>query len=134
MLDTTSIGTISEGVLLGALLKAGYQVLVPFGEHSEYDLVIHKDRRFFPIQCKTGRIQLGSMRFKTYTVVKKLGGGYTRRSYASSVAFYGVYCPDNGQCYLIPAHDTPTSEMSLRLEAPKNNQQKKVRWAREYQL
>src|SRR5271157_1468666 len=29
--DTTSLGITSEGILLGALLKAGYQVLLPFG-------------------------------------------------------------------------------------------------------
>ena len=134
MKDTTSIGTASVGMLLGALLKSGYKVLVPFGEHKEYDLVLEKNGEFQSVQCKTGEIISEVVKFRTYTVVKKLGGGYTRRSYNNTVDYYGVYCPGNEQCYLVPARGTPTSMMNLRLFPPKNSQQKKIRWAKDYLL
>jgi len=134
MKDTTSIGTTSVGIILGALLKAGYRVLVPFGEHPEYDLVVERRGKFQSIQCKTGELKAGAVRFRPYTVVKKRGGGYTRRSYGMTVDFYGVFCPQLGQCFLIPTKDTPSRGMSLRIEPTRNSQTKGVRWAHEFRL
>ena len=39
MTDTKTAGEITEAVVLAEFLKAGFPVLVPFGDNLRYDLV-----------------------------------------------------------------------------------------------
>src|SRR5258708_24323029 len=49
-----SIGEYSEVVIAERLLKAGYNVLTPYGDSLRYDLVIEDaDGKFWRVQCKT---------------------------------------------------------------------------------
>ena len=46
-----------------------------------------------------------------------------------------VYCADVNCCYLVPIEDVNTPRVcTLRVTPAKNNQQKKVRWAKNYVL
>jgi hypothetical protein len=51
--NTKMAGNASEAVVMAEFLKAGFPVLIPFGENSRYDLVVEADGRFLPVQCKT---------------------------------------------------------------------------------
>ncbi|MBA2462518.1 MAG: hypothetical protein H0V45_12245 [Actinobacteria bacterium] len=46
-----------------ALRQVGYALLVPFGENTRYDLVIDDGVRLARVQCKTGRLREGAIRF-----------------------------------------------------------------------
>jgi len=41
-------------MVLAALVRRGFHVLIPFGEGQPYDLVIDLEPAFMRVQCKTG--------------------------------------------------------------------------------
>ena len=51
-----------------ALVDAGYAVSVPFGENTRCDVVIDEGWRLARVQCKTGRLRQGAVRFKVCSV------------------------------------------------------------------
>jgi hypothetical protein len=53
MVNTKAIGEVSEAVILAEFLKAGFPVLLPFGDNQRYDMVIEVSGRFLRVQCKT---------------------------------------------------------------------------------
>lgn len=54
--------------------------------------------------------------------------------YREDVDFFGVYCHDRGEVYLVPVMDVPLRGAHLRLEPARNGQQSGVRWASQYLL
>src|SRR5262249_30713483 len=53
MPNTKSIGEVSEAIILAEFLKAGFPVLLPFGDNQRYDMVVEVGGRFLRVQCKT---------------------------------------------------------------------------------
>ena len=53
MVNTKAIGEVSEAAILAEFLKAGFPVLLPFGDNQRYDMVIEVSGRFLRVQCKT---------------------------------------------------------------------------------
>jgi len=131
---TTVKGNITEGAVLSALMRTGRVVLVPFGLQADYDIVFEEAGTFYKVQCKTGQMVDGAITFNLCTVKVKKGGGYENCPYGDKVDFFGVYCPVNGKCYLVPAQDVGRRQGCLRLEMPKNKQVKGVRWADAYEM
>ena len=127
------IGDISQSMIMAALLRNGYRVLMPFGDNFRYDVVTEADGVFCRVQCKTGRISAGSVRFPVASSQYHRGG--KREDYRGQIDAFGVFCPDNNKCYLIPISDLPlTRQAHLRLTPARNSQVKGVRWAQEYEL
>ena len=56
MVDTKAIGDVSEAMILTEFLKAGFPVLVPFGDNRRYDLVVEVGGHFLRVQCKTASL------------------------------------------------------------------------------
>jgi hypothetical protein len=135
MRSTSKVGEISTAQVLAALVRSGKSVLLPFGDHKRYDLVIEEqDGCFYRVQCKTGRIYRGSLWFATCSVDSRSGRGTIRRSYRGEITYFGVYCPGNNKAYLVPVDEVPVGEAVLRLSLPKNNQKSKIRWASQYEI
>jgi len=127
------VGQRTEGAILSALIRRGYAVLVPFGVDQRYDLVLDCDGRFLRAQRKTGRLRDGVVQFSAQSIQSNTRR--TRiRSYAGEVDLFIVYCPDNECVYVIPAEDVPNSCMYLRIDPSRNQQSKRVRWAKDYEL
>ena len=59
---------------------------------------------------------------------------YGSRPYHGQIDYFAVYCPETGGVYLIPVDHAGVSQMSLRLVPTKNNQEKNVRWAKDYEI
>jgi hypothetical protein len=129
MKNTSKIGNTTVAKLLGALAASDKVVLMPFGEGLRYDLVLDEAGTFIRVQCKTGKLKGGCVTFKNYSVT-----GSGSRRYGSSVDAYGVYCPQNGKCYYVPAADCAGFETSLRVEPAKNGMRKNIRHAGKYEL
>jgi PD-(D/E)XK endonuclease len=59
-----------------ALHDVGFAVLLPFGENTRYDLVVDDGAELRRVQCKTGRLYKGAIRFlpavRTYTIETRL--------------------------------------------------------------
>lgn len=131
MSDTKRIGNISETQVLAALIKSGIPCLLPFGDNERYDIVIESANGFKRIQVKTGRISKSSIEFPTGTCSRYREG---RRGYHGEVDYFGVYCPDNGKCYLVPIEECGISSKTLRLEKSLNGQSKNINYAVDYEL
>lgn len=127
------VGQRTEGAILSALIRRGYSVLVPFGVNQRYDLVLDCDDRLLRAQCKTGRFRDGVVQFSAQSIQSNTRRTRSR-SYTGEVDLFIVYCPDNDRVYVIPVEDVPSSCMYLRIDPPRNQQCKRVRWAKDYEL
>lgn len=127
------VGLRTEGAILSELVRRGYCVLMPFGVNQRYDLVVDCGGRLLKAQCKTGRLRDGVVQFSSQSVQSNTRRTRTR-SYAGEVDLFIVYCPDNESVYVIPAEEVPNCGMYLRVDPPRNRQNKRVRWAKEYEL
>lgn len=136
MTHPKAIGDRSTLAVMLALRTAGFEVLVPFGENTRYDLVIDDGHSLRRIQCKTGRLRSGVVRFKTCSTY-----GHHRNPVAGQRSFHGeidafaVYCPETSGIYLVPISDLSVeARASLRVEAPRNSQKKFIRFAAHYEV
>lgn len=113
-------------------------VLRPFGENQRYDLLIDDGDRFIRVQCKTGRLRNGVIRFNacsvTYHHPSNRGTREYKRDYRGSADLFGVYCRETDSVYLVPVDQVGTKEGVLRVAPTKNSQSRKVRWARDFEL
>ncbi len=50
------------------------------------------------------------------------------------VEYFGVYSSDTGKCYLVPVDAVPIAGARLRLTKSRNNQEKGIRWAKEFEI
>src|SRR5262245_23409749 len=135
--DPNLIGAISQAKVMAALVEAGKVVLAPCVNVVRYDLVIEEQGQFYRVQCKTGRLFRGAIYFRPHSLrAAKRETGWVRRviDYNVHVDYFGVYCPDNGGVYLVPIADTSLRCCSLRVTPAKNNQSKRVRWAKDYEV
>jgi hypothetical protein len=119
-----------------ALHDAGFDLLVPFGENTRYDLVVDLDSRLVRVQCKTGRLRNGAVFFATCSAYGHHRNPQThRRNYADQIDYFAVYCPETGGVYLVPIQDVPSkSSAALRVTPALNGQAKRVRPASSYEL
>lgn len=134
-----AVGDTTTAMVLARLVQAGKMVLLPFGENQRYDLVIEEtDGSFVRVQCKTGRLRTGAVRFPTCSVTyhhpNNLGTRAYRQNYRGQSDVFGVYCPETDRVYLVPVETVGNVMGALRVEPTKNGQSKKVRWARDYEL
>jgi PD-(D/E)XK endonuclease len=119
-----------------ALREAGYEIAVPFGENTRYDLVLDDGERLLRVQCKTGRLRGGGVVFRpSSSYAHHTSRRVTRRTYQGEIDYFGVYCIDNSHVYLVPIEDIPTTWMAiLRVEPARNGQRKRIRLASDYQI
>jgi hypothetical protein len=135
-----AIGERSEAIITAKLLEAGYGVLKPFGDNLRYDLVIEDaDGQLWRIQCKTGWIEgddayIEFATASTYYHTRAGRTGYGRKDYQGQIDYFAVYCPNTGKVYLVPIDHVGKTSAMLRLVPTKNNQEKNVRWAKDYEL
>ena len=129
-MNTKAKGDLTEAMILAGLLRAGKNVLKPFGDNQRYDLVVEENGTFSRIQCKTGRVKLGAVTFKTCSTYAHRGR--ESRDYRGEADVFGVYCPDNDTVYMVPVNDVGIREGSLRIDEPKNGRTKGIRWAEKY--
>lgn len=127
-----NIGSASELIIQARLALLGKTTLTPHGDNQRYDLVIEENGVFKRIQCKTGNIRNGVIGFPTQSSTFHSNG--LRHSYIGQIEYFAVYCPQNDKCYLIPIKDVPKKGAILRIRSPRNNQKKKIRWAKDYEL
>ena len=59
-----AVGDRTTLAVMLALEEAGYPFLIPFGENTRYDLAIDEGSRLARVQCKTGRLRQGAVRFR----------------------------------------------------------------------
>ena len=129
--NTKQVGDVSESAVITALIKCGYEVSIPFGENHRYDVIVDKDGVLSRVQIKSGRLRRGVIDYAACSShFHRKGQNY--RSYQGEVDYFGIYCKDTDEVYLVPCADAPATRGSLRIDPTKQGQFKKVRWAHPY--
>jgi PD-(D/E)XK nuclease superfamily protein len=134
--NTNSIGDISEAAIIARFLQLGYVVLTPYGGNQRYDLVIEDaDGQFWRVQCKTAWIDEGNTVIKFNTANRNVTGKNRQtRHYRGQCDYFAVYNVTLNKVYLIAVDQVGAGGVSLRLAPSKNNQDKYMRWAKDYEL
>jgi len=125
-----AVGERSEVMVLAALLRQRHVVLQPFGDNQRYDLVVDLDGVFVRVQCKTARLVNGALTFATCSSQAHRQRGH--QTYRGEAEYFGVYSPDLDRVFMVPVEGTGERSSWLRLEAPRNGQQAKVRYADQF--
>jgi hypothetical protein len=135
------LGERSQAYIIARLLEMGYTVLSPYGDSSRYDLVIEDaEGQFWRVQCKTAWVageDDGYITFATTSLRSRSTNGkvqYSRAKYTGQIEYFAVYSHEQRKTYLIPASQAAGNTMRLRLAPSKNNQEKNIKWAKEYEL
>ncbi len=124
-------GNEGEAMILAALVRRGFQVLVPFGEGQPYDLVIHLgEGEFLRVQCKTAWPNRGCIVFNS----RSTDHGRGAQSYVGLADIFGVYFPPDGAVYLVPLEAVASFEGRLRVAPTRNNQRRRIREAVDFEI
>jgi len=136
MEHSKAIGDRTTLAVMQALQTTGYAVSVPFGENVRYDLVIDDGETLRRVQCKTGRLREGAIRFATCSCYgHHLRPSESRRDYHGQVDCFAVHCPETDGVYLIPIEDLPVRvQAALRVDPSRNGQRKYIRFAATYEI
>lgn len=133
-MNTSTLGSQTEAIILAALVKDGFIVYVPFGGHHRCDYIIDNGFGLIKVQCKTGRIRDGVLKWATSTTDKVWSTKeISRKSYIDEVDVFLVYCPDVDKIWSVPVNSVPENRGTLRIEPCKNNQRVGVKWAADYE-
>ena len=132
IMQTIQRGNAAEAAVLAALVAADVGVLVPFGDGLSFDLaaVIPPDGELVRIQVKSGRIRKGCVMFNT----RSTDHGAGQRPYNGRADVIAVHVRDPHGVFVIPVDDCPLSQGALRIEDPRNNQRRGVKFAKDYTL
>jgi PD-(D/E)XK endonuclease len=120
----------------GRLERCGYQLYLPFGENTRTDLVIDNGRSLARVQCKTGRLREGAVRFAvSSSYAHHRRRPVVRRHYHGEIDYFAVFCPETEDVYLIPIADLENrTGCSLRVAEPRSGQKRRIRTAADYAI
>jgi hypothetical protein len=129
-------GDRSTLAIMFALHEAGYDLLVPFGENTRYDLAIDDGFRLARVQCKTGRLREGAVVFNACSsYAHHPNPRAVRRDYQGEIDYFAVFCPETRRSYLIPIAEMPLRRQGrLRVEPARNNQRLGIRFAADFEI
>ncbi len=123
-------GASSEAAVACALVRSGARVYLPaFGSSGRIDLLYERGGPVVRVQVKTACRIGDALRFWTTS-----NTGNSPMTYAGQIDEFGVYSPDTGLVYILPAAGLPSRGCFLRLGPTRNGQRSGVRWAAEYVL
>ena len=114
------------------LFEQGFTILLPLTEHSPFDLVAYRNGEFRRVQVKYRTVdKFGGIQVKFSTCWTDKHGTHTVPINKSEVDLYCIYCPNTDECYYLEPGKF-RSNASLRVETPKNSQQKRVNFAADF--
>ncbi|MBO1579343.1 MULTISPECIES: group I intron-associated PD-(D/E)XK endonuclease [Bacillus] len=114
------------------LYEKGYMILIPHTEHSPFDLVIYKDGLFKRVQVKYRELnEKGMLEIRFRSSYSTKNGVAIKNTDKEEIDIYCVYCPQTDLCYYFDPKVFCKS-ISLRIDPPKNHQQKNIKFADDY--
>ena len=133
LMNTKRTGDITEVETQLAFMKAGYTVLIPYGDCDPYDLVVDLgDRRFLRVQCKIARrLPNGTMVVEGKSSHRRNGKFVLHKYSCDDIDCFATVV--DGNVLLIPISEVDTS-IAIRTSETKNGISKGVHWAKDYEL
>jgi len=130
MSSTKQIANESELRFASEFVRKGWSVFLPYGEDSPVDLLIYKNNEFKKVQVKATKPNEGGISCK----LRSTNNWQIKKYSKKEVDFFALYDYENKKGYLIPIEKIEgMSEIKIRLSAPKNNQKKRIRLAKDYE-
>ena len=116
------------------LCKKGYLMCIPLSEHAPFDLITYKKKEFKRVQVKARALKNGKLDIRFDSSYSNRNGVHTTKIDFREIDLYCVYCLDTDECYYFEASRFKHRRtLSLRVKNPKNNQQRNIRWASDYE-
>lgn len=128
-------GDLAELKVACDLRRRGYGLAIPFGEESDYDLVIDREGTLERVQVKyvesDEKIVLVSCRSNSLTNGKVRR---VKRYTNATIDWLAVYDRTTDACYYVPASKLGDGRdmLTLRLSEPRNGQRIGIRFAADY--
>lgn len=122
-LNPSQIGLITELRCISFLLEKGWNVLIPQGNYTKYDLVIEKNNHFYRIQCKHAIPCEDAFRVRTWYSIR---GSSVKQKYTLKDCDYFMTEYDN-KFYIFPLFNTVETKFWFR-----ESQSKTVKMAKDY--
>ena len=114
------------------LFEQGFTICVPQTEHAPFDLVAYRHGEFRRVQVKYRALNSsGALDIKFSTCWTDRRGIHTAPVDKKEIDLFCVYCPDTDECYYLEPRKYG-SNVSLRVEKPKNCQAKRVNFAADF--
>lgn len=109
-LNTSQIGLITELKCITYLLEHGWNVLLPQGNYTKYDIVIEKNNKFYRIQCKHASKKEDNA-FIVRTQYMKRHSAYKNRYTINDCDYFMTEY--EGQYYIFPIFGTTETKFWL---------------------
>lgn len=127
IMDTNTLGKITELEVMSYITKKGYSVSIPFGDKDRYDQIWDINGKLLKIQIKTSHLYTkntgNAIEFKTTGTSNGRTTSYTKNDIDYFATFW------EGQVYVVPVEET-SSKKVLRFEATTNHPS--ICWAKNY--
>ncbi len=117
------------------LVRQGFQIAIPFGEDSDFDLVLIRDGQFERVQVKHVTSDGCVVEINCYSLSLTHGKVRNIKRYTErTIDWLAAYDVTTDQCFYVPAHllGAGRSCISLRLKPARNNQVRKTRNAADF--
>ena len=133
-LTTDQKGAVAEVEVAAAALKIGIGVARPLAD-ERYDLILDSRPGLLRVQCKWA-VRSGDVIVVNCRRCRRGPDGFIQRGYdAADIDAIAAYCPETDECYLLPlAMSVGRAVVLLRVAATRNNQQRLINWAKDYEF
>ena len=133
-LTTNQKGAIAEAAITKAAVELGIVVSRPL-QDAPYDLVLDLPTGLLRVQCKWA-VRSGEVVVVRCRRCRRGPDGFIHRGYdQGEIDAIAAYCDEVGACYLLPlSMSVERACVLLRLAPTRNNQRRKIHWARDYEF
>jgi hypothetical protein len=134
VLTTNQKGILAEAKVVVAAIELGLGVSRPIDD-ERYDLILDLRPELLRVQCKWARRIGDVVSGRLYTSRRGPEGLINRRYTLGEFDAFALYCLDTAGVYLLPADEFVSHrQVHLRLAPSKNNQARRIRWARDFEF
>jgi len=136
VLTTDQKGAVAELAIAHRAAELGVGVFKPLTDGERYDLIFDFRPQLMRVQCKTAVLLRGSVLKVACYSARRTSDGLVKRYYSAlEIDAIAAHNTDLDRCFFIPIEEIPgRSEVLLRFEPCRNNQQLGVNWARDFEL
>jgi PD-(D/E)XK nuclease superfamily protein len=133
-LTTNQKGGLAEAAIAKAAAALGVVVSRPM-QDAPYDLILDLPNTLLRVQCKWA-VRRGDVVVVHCVRCRRGPEGFIRRGYGSGeIDAIAAYCAEIDTCYLLPlSMSVNRTGVQLRLEPTRNNQQRLINWAKDYEF
>lgn len=127
---------MAELAIAADLSARGYRIAIPYGEDSDYDLIVERDGMLERVQVKYVESDGRVVQAQCYSNSLTNGKVIRKKHYtARTIDWLAIFDATTRRCFYVPASELGEgrTSISLRLVPTANNQRIGIRDARNYE-